>query len=218
MAYIRPCRDCGQRISMREMRAGQWVAFDASTETPHRCGKITKADPNIKKLAKEKIKEKDSEGIDLGYSDIEEQNSPTNQVDEANEKIEEAKSSSYYEELKKYQFRNNDTKQTPWIDERAKVSNEHKHTPYSDDLPWIEDRAKVQKKNENIIQSNKTTVSTEHKKGHQFKNKNTSDDNFKYESKYKPRDFWWYVWRLIIAVWVFIFINYALGCPFVSCN
>ena len=206
MAYIRPCRNCGQRISMREMRAGQWVAFDSSTETPHRCGKITKADPNIKKLAKEKIKEQDSEGIDLGYSDIEEQNSPTNQVDEANEKIEEATSSSYYEELKEMQ--------TPWIDESAKVSNEHKHTPYSDDLPWIEDRAKVQKKNENIIQSNKTTVSTEHKKGHQFKNKNTSDDNFKYESKYKPRDFWWYFWRAVVVFWVLMFLNGILFGPF----
>ena len=49
MAYIRPCNKCGQRISMREMRAGQWVAFDASTQTPHKCGKKTKADPNIKK-------------------------------------------------------------------------------------------------------------------------------------------------------------------------
>ena len=45
MAYIRPCNKCGQRISMREMRAGQWVAFDASTQNPHKCGKKTKADP-----------------------------------------------------------------------------------------------------------------------------------------------------------------------------
>ena len=75
---------------MREMRAGQWVAFDASTQTPHKCGKKTKADPNIKKLAKEKIKEQDSEGIDLGYSDIEINNPSEEQVDEVNEKISEA--------------------------------------------------------------------------------------------------------------------------------
>ena len=50
MAYIRPCNKCGQRISMREMRAGQWVAFDASTQNPHKCGKKTKADPKIKPL------------------------------------------------------------------------------------------------------------------------------------------------------------------------
>ena len=181
MAYIRPCRDCGQRISMREMRAGQWVAFDASTETPHRCGKITKADPNIKKLAKEKIKEQDSEGIDLGYSDIEEQNSPTNQVDEANEKIEEAKSSSYYEELKKYQFRNNDTKQTPWIDERAKVpegTEPVKNTYFE-----------------------KETVES-------YKNR------IKNESKYKPRDFWWYFWRAVVVFWVLMLLNGLLFGPF----
>ena len=45
------------------------------------------------------------------------------------------------------------------------------------------------------------------KKGHQFKNKNTSDDNFKYESKYKPRDFWWYFWRAVVVFWVLMFLN-----------
>ena len=93
MAYIRPCNKCGQRISMREMRAGQWVAFDASTQTPHKCGKKTKADPNIKKLAKESIKDKISEGVDLGYSDIEAQNPTPDKVEEINSKIEEV----YYE-------------------------------------------------------------------------------------------------------------------------
>ena len=93
MAYIRPCNKCGQRISMREMRAGQWVAFDASTQTPHKCGKKTKADPNIKKLAKEKVKEKISEGVDLGYSDIEVKNPTQDKVEEVNSKIEEV----YYE-------------------------------------------------------------------------------------------------------------------------
>lgn len=67
MAYIRPCNKCGQRISMREMRAGQWVAFDVSTEKPHKCGKKNKADPAIKNLAKQKIKEEDNDNIDLGY-------------------------------------------------------------------------------------------------------------------------------------------------------
>ena len=67
MAYIRPCNRCGQRISMREMRAGQWVAFDASTENPHKCGKKNKANPDIKKLAKENNKIRNNVGIDLGY-------------------------------------------------------------------------------------------------------------------------------------------------------
>jgi len=52
------------------MRASQWVAFDASTDKPHKCGKKNKEDPNIKELAKQKIKI-ETEGIDLGYSDLE---------------------------------------------------------------------------------------------------------------------------------------------------
>ena len=67
MAYIRPCNKCGQRISMRSMRAGQWVAFDASTDKPHKCGKKNKEDPNIKELAKQKNKEPEPDNIDLGY-------------------------------------------------------------------------------------------------------------------------------------------------------
>ncbi len=49
------------------MRAGQWVAFDASTEKPHKCGKKNKEDPNIKELAKQKNKIQETENIDLGY-------------------------------------------------------------------------------------------------------------------------------------------------------
>ena len=67
MAYIRPCNRCGQRISMREMRAGQWVAFDASTEIPHKCGKKNKEDIAIKNLGKQKNKKEDNDSIDLGY-------------------------------------------------------------------------------------------------------------------------------------------------------
>ena len=75
------------------MRAGQWVAFDASTEKPHKCGKKNKEDPNIKELAKERLKEKISEGVDLGYSDIEVKNPTPDKVEEVNSKIEEV----YYE-------------------------------------------------------------------------------------------------------------------------
>lgn len=52
---------------MRSMRAGQWVAFDASTEKPHKCGKKNKEDPNIKELAKQKNKIQETENVDLGY-------------------------------------------------------------------------------------------------------------------------------------------------------
>ena len=76
MSYIRPCKKCGQRISMREMRAGQWVAFDASTEKPHICGKKNKEDPNIKKTAEQKTK-KESESFGLSYSDLDSENTST---------------------------------------------------------------------------------------------------------------------------------------------
>ena len=49
------------------MRAGQWVAFDASTDKPHKCGKKNKEDPNIKELAKQKNKEQELDNVDLGY-------------------------------------------------------------------------------------------------------------------------------------------------------
>jgi hypothetical protein len=52
---------------MREMRAGQWVAFDASTEIPHKCGKKNKEDIAIKNLGKQKNKKEDNDSVDLGY-------------------------------------------------------------------------------------------------------------------------------------------------------
>ncbi len=68
MSYTRPCNKCGQRISMREMPHGQWVPFDVSTEVPHICGRKTKADPNIQKLAKAKNRNREEdESIDIGY-------------------------------------------------------------------------------------------------------------------------------------------------------
>ena len=32
MSYTRDCKTCGQRISLRQMPDGQWVAFDVSTQ------------------------------------------------------------------------------------------------------------------------------------------------------------------------------------------
>ena len=43
MSYIKNCKICGQRISLREMRSGQWVAFDANTDIPHKHNKRNKA-------------------------------------------------------------------------------------------------------------------------------------------------------------------------------
>lgn len=38
MAIYRECKYCGQPISIREMPAGQWVAFDVGTDNVHHCG------------------------------------------------------------------------------------------------------------------------------------------------------------------------------------
>ena len=37
MSYTKPCKKFGQKISLRQMPAGQWVAFDVSTEETHNC-------------------------------------------------------------------------------------------------------------------------------------------------------------------------------------
>ena len=39
MSYIKNCKICGQRISLREMSHGQWVAFDVNTDKPNKNGK-----------------------------------------------------------------------------------------------------------------------------------------------------------------------------------
>lgn len=110
MAYIRPCNKCGQRISMREMRAGQWVAFDVSTEKPHKCGKKNKADPAIKKLAKQKNKEEDIDSVDLGYdSEID------NEIKILEERLEDIKK----KENQNYISRKNKINETVKIDDNT---------------------------------------------------------------------------------------------------
>jgi len=201
MAYIRPCKKCGQRISLREMKAKQWVAFDASTEKPHRCGYKNKADPNIKNLAKEKFKEKDSGGVDLGYSDIESDNLSEEQSDEINSKINETYDKS--------------SKVPPKVEEKYK--KEEINTNDKDRFSSIVYQKTLEKKLQEVknstiplkeIQENEepTVQETE-------KYKNQGED-----SKYKPRDFWWYVWRFAILVWGFVIINWILGCPFADCS
>ena len=48
MASIRPCNRCGKRISIRQMPHEQWVAFDVSTDNPHKCFKKKTKDKNKK--------------------------------------------------------------------------------------------------------------------------------------------------------------------------
>ena len=68
MSYTRPCSKCGERISLRQMPAGQWVAFDVSTEESHICGVKNKPDISVKLKSKKKPKQV-NESIDLGYED-----------------------------------------------------------------------------------------------------------------------------------------------------
>jgi len=70
MSYIKSCNFCGQKISMREMRDGHWVAFDASTETAHQCGRKTKPDPSITALGAKNKKKEEPGGIDIGYHNV----------------------------------------------------------------------------------------------------------------------------------------------------
>src|SRR6266436_8006283 len=41
-SYVRPCRTCKRRISMRQMPHGQWVAFE--NDEVHNCNKLPKVD------------------------------------------------------------------------------------------------------------------------------------------------------------------------------
>lgn len=68
MSYTRPCSKCGERISLRQMPAGQWVAFDVSTEESHVCGVKNKPDISVKLKSKKKPKQV-NDSIDLGYED-----------------------------------------------------------------------------------------------------------------------------------------------------
>ncbi len=89
MAYTRPCNKCGQRISLREMPHGQWVAFDVSTEETHICGVQHEPDVVVKLKGKNKFREKEDESVDLGY-DNDNDYSNANE-DEVNDDIEEEK-------------------------------------------------------------------------------------------------------------------------------
>ena len=42
-SYFRDCKWCGQRIHMRQMPHGQWVAFDGD-ESVHECGQSSQYD------------------------------------------------------------------------------------------------------------------------------------------------------------------------------
>ena len=61
MSYTRPCNKCGERISLRQMPAGQWVAFDVLTEESHVCGVKNKPNVSVKLKGKKKTKVHDDD-------------------------------------------------------------------------------------------------------------------------------------------------------------
>ena len=72
MAYTRPCNKCGQRISMREMPHGQWVAFDVSTEETHVCGVQHEPDVAVKIKGRKSKIEDDGEDFGIKFDDLDE--------------------------------------------------------------------------------------------------------------------------------------------------
>lgn len=70
MSSIRKCTKCGQRISLRKMPHGKWVAFDASTQIAHKCYKKNNPETKIKDLVKDNsIKKTADESISIKYDD-----------------------------------------------------------------------------------------------------------------------------------------------------
>ena len=79
MASIRPCNKCGERISIRQMPHGQWVAFDVATDDQHKCSK------KIKKIQKKSTSKKISKETDYGGLSLEESNYNLNDYDDSSE-------------------------------------------------------------------------------------------------------------------------------------
>ena len=52
MSYIKSCNVCGERISLRQMAGGQWVAFDAGSDEPHIHDKKVIKTKNASKIPK----------------------------------------------------------------------------------------------------------------------------------------------------------------------
>ena len=78
MASIRPCNKCGQRISIRQMPHGQWVAFDVATDDQHKC--IKRKAREIPK--KKKALKKSNEEVDYGGISLEENNYNSNNYED----------------------------------------------------------------------------------------------------------------------------------------
>ncbi len=51
MSYIRECRGCGNKISLRKMPHGKWVAFEPSSQTVHECRSTVNVNHNDQELS-----------------------------------------------------------------------------------------------------------------------------------------------------------------------
>ena len=69
------------------MPAGQWVAFDVSTEEAHICGIQNKPDVSVKIKGKKKKKFEEDDSIDLGYDNSDLQAEEDEDFEEISEKI-----------------------------------------------------------------------------------------------------------------------------------
>lgn len=70
MSYIKNCKICGQRISLREMSHGQWVAFDVNTDKLHKHGKSSrkKAGPKIQSNQIDRETPTNNDGLTTGQT------------------------------------------------------------------------------------------------------------------------------------------------------
>ena len=123
MSYIKSCNFCGQKISMREMRDGHWVAFDASTETAHQCGRKTKPDPSIAALGAKNKKKEEPGGIDIGYSNDVSENEQASTINQSNHHTLD----TWIDKQSEVTDNRELSEGKVWIDERAKVSDENKN-------------------------------------------------------------------------------------------
>ncbi len=90
MASIRPCNKCGERISIRQMPHGQWVAFDVATDNQHECSRKRLKNKDSKKK-KYSNKDTDYGGIRFEDSDI------------VNNEIDDIKDDDYQDEIEEIQ-------------------------------------------------------------------------------------------------------------------
>ena len=90
MSYTRPCNKCGERISLREMPHGQWVAFDVSTEETHVCGVQHEPDVAVKLKGKNKSKIED-DGEDFGIKIDDSDEDIIDETEDEDDKEEESK-------------------------------------------------------------------------------------------------------------------------------